>query len=393
MYEPEVANNTRMKPPPLQRIHSIDIIRGAVMVLMAIDHVRVYSGLPPGGPDPAIFFTRWVTHFCAPVFVFLAGTSAFLHGMRFQNKNPLARYLLVRGLILILLELTIIRFFWTFNVNLQDFTLAGVIWMLGWSMIVLAPFVYLKPLVVGILGLAIITLQNLFAMVPNMVPISAKQSFGYVWEFVYTSGLDAWPGITILYVLVPWIGVMMAGFGFGSILLLPANKRRKICLGIGVLSIALFIVLGSWTILGKSASPGDAPFLFQLLNQRKYPASQLYLLMTLGPAILLVPLVEQAKGWLASTLELFGKVPMFYYLAHILIIHLTAVVVSIMREGKMFTEWYSTAPYTQMPSEYRWSLPLLYLVFLLDIVLLYVCCRWYARYKFAHPEVKWLKYL
>lgn len=393
MYTQAVADKPHIKASTLSRIQSIDIIRGAVIVLMAIDHVRVYSGLPPGGPDPGIFFTRWVTHFCAPVFVFLAGTSAFLYGRKFSNKHPLARYLLIRGLILVVLELTLIRFFWTFNLNFQDFVLAGVIWMLGWSMIVLAALVYLKPVVVGILGVAIIAFQDVFATVPDLLPASAKESFGYFWEFIYSSGLESWSGITILYVLVPWIGVMSAGYGFGTILLLPPGKRRSICLWIGLASIALFIGIGSAIILNKPAAEEDAPSLFQLLNQRKYPASQLYLLMTLGPAIALIPLVENARGWLAKILELFGKVPMFYYLMHILIIHLTALVVLIIREGKIVSEWYTNAPYTQMPEEHRWSLGLLYLVFLVDIILLYFICRWYAKYKFAHPEIKWLKYL
>src|SRR5258705_8325286 len=129
-----------MSPPPAStsRVASIDLIRGAVMVLMAIDHVRVYPGLPAGGPTPGIFFTRWVTHFCAPAFVFLAGTGAFLHGRKLGDKRALARYLVTRGLILVFLELTVIRFAWTFNLDYSHFVLAGVIWMLGWCMVLLA---------------------------------------------------------------------------------------------------------------------------------------------------------------------------------------------------------------------------------------------------------------
>lgn len=141
----------------MNRIRSIDFIRGAVMVLMAIDHVRVYSGLPAGGPTVGIFFTRWVTHFCAPVFVFLAGTSAFLYAIRVADKNKVSMYLLKRGALLVILELTIIRFFWTFNLRLDEFMLAGVIWMIGWCMIIMAGLSRLKPSTVGVIGLVIIS--------------------------------------------------------------------------------------------------------------------------------------------------------------------------------------------------------------------------------------------
>ncbi len=142
------------------RVQSLDILRGAVMVLMAIDHVRVYAGVPAGSPEPAIFFTRWITHFCAPAFVFFAGTAAFFYGLKLNNPSALARYLVTRGLLLVILELTVIRFGWTFNLNLSEFMLAGVIWMIGWCMVLLALFVWIKPVTVGITGLAIIFCSN-----------------------------------------------------------------------------------------------------------------------------------------------------------------------------------------------------------------------------------------
>jgi uncharacterized membrane protein len=186
---------------------------------------------------------------------------------------------------------------------------------------------------------------------------------------------------------------MAAGYGFGTILLLPAERRRRICLWIGISATLLFLIVGSVIALLQPASDDSQPFIFRLLNQRKYPASQLYLLMTLGPAIAMMPLVENAKGWLAKALQTFGSVPMFYYLAHILLIHISALIVMMIREGKIFSEWYANAPYAWLPEEHRWSLGLLYLVFFIDVFLLYFLCRWYARYKFSHREVKWLKYL
>jgi uncharacterized membrane protein len=212
-----VTGKASGKPAP--RIQSIDIVRGVVMVLMAIDHVRVYSGIPAGGPTPGIFFTRWVTHFCAPVFVFLAGTSAFLYQKKLGDTVALARYLVTRGLLLVLLELTVIRFSWTFNFDYGHFTLAGVIWMLGWCMVLLAGLVRLPTKAVGIIGLGIIVFQQIFAFPPHLLPQQVRNSVGRIWEFVYPAGAEGGTGIQILYVLVPWIGVMAAGYAFGPILL------------------------------------------------------------------------------------------------------------------------------------------------------------------------------
>jgi uncharacterized membrane protein len=373
------------------RIHSLDILRGLIMVLMAIDHVRVYSGVPPGGPEAGVFFTRWITHFCAPGFAFFAGTSAFLYGIKINNKTALSKYLLTRGLLLVFLELTVIRFFWEFNLNFSEFILFGVIWMLGWCMVAMAGLIYLKPATVGIIGLAIIFLQQIFAFIPRVLPSPADASFAKVWEFIYSSGYQSFDGIAILYVLIPWIGVMAAGYGFGLIVQMDSERRKKTCIIIGVTSIVLFVAVGSVIIL---TNPSDEmPFVFRLLNQNKYPASQLFLMMTLGPLILLVPFVEKAKGWFANVLTVFGRVPFFYYLMHILVIHVSALAVQMITNGQMNHEWFAYAPFTQVPQEFRWPLSWLYLVFLIDIVLLYFMCRWYLNFKSRNPQIGWLKYL
>jgi uncharacterized membrane protein len=385
--------STLSKTAYATRIQSIDLLRGAVMVLMAVDHVRVYAGVPAGGPSAGVFFTRWITHFCAPAFVFLAGTSAFFYGRKINDKSALARYLVMRGLLLVLLELTVIRLSWTFNFNYQQFVLAGVIWMLGWCMVIMAALVQFRPLVTGIIGLVIIAGQQLFALVPNGLPVSMRTGFGRIWEFFYPSGLEGVSGITILYVLIPWIGVMAVGYGFGSILLNPQQQRKRICLWIGCSAMAVFVIAGSLLIVSSPAVADAPPFIFRLLNQNKYPPSQLYLLMTLGPLIALVPVAERAHGWLVNVLKIIGRVPMFYYLLHIWIIHISAILVRLWQDGVIHHEWYATAPYASVPPENRWSLPLLYLVFLIDVVILYVACRWYERYKFSHREKKWLKYL
>ncbi|HMQ91448.1 MAG TPA: heparan-alpha-glucosaminide N-acetyltransferase domain-containing protein [Flavilitoribacter sp.] len=214
------------------RIQSVDVLRGLIMILMAIDHVRVYSGIPAGSPDPGIFFTRWITHFCAPGFAFLAGTSAFLYGAKIGDTAKLARFLVTRGIFLVVLEITVIRFLWAFHINFSEFFLAGVIWMLGWCMVLLAALVRLKPKVVGWIGLGIIFLQQLFSYVPLIVPESGRAAFGKIWEFVYPAGLETFSSVSVLYVLVPWIGVMAAGYGFGVILQMDAEKQRKIKFGL-----------------------------------------------------------------------------------------------------------------------------------------------------------------
>ncbi len=379
--------------PLVGRIAALDLMRGVVMVLMAIDHVRVYSGLPAGGPTPGIFFTRWVTHFCAPAFVFFAGTGAFLHGKKLGDKDALARYLVTRGLILVLLELTVIRFSWTFNFDYRHFVLAGVIWMLGWCMVLMAGLVRLPAKVIGIIGLSIILFQQVFQFVPRVLPQSVQNSAGWIWEFIYPSGLKLpWEAVNILYVLVPWIGVMAAGYAFGAMMVREPAGRRQLCLRIGLSATALFLVAGSLMVFLRPAPPNAPPALFRLLNQQKYPASVLFLMMTLGPTIALLPLAERAHGWFAGLMTTFGRVPMFYYLLHIPLIHITALVVMLLREGSIHSEWYATAPHAWMPPEHRWGLPLLYLVFVIVIAMLYVPCRWFAGVKARHPQ-SWLRYI
>jgi uncharacterized membrane protein len=202
---------------PFQRISSLDLVRGVIMVLMAIDHVRVYSGVPAGGPTRGIFFTRWITRFCAPGFVFFAGTAAYLQGRKLAPTD-LARYLVTRGCMLIILELTIIKASWTFNVDYSQFLLAGVIWMLGWCMLLLAAFIYLPIRAIGAVGLLIILAQNALGVLGGTLP----QSPHPLWEFIYPVGAELrlgpnGPNVTVLYTIVPWIGVKCAGYAFGSI--------------------------------------------------------------------------------------------------------------------------------------------------------------------------------
>ena len=369
-----------------ERIISIDVLRGLVIVLMAIDHVRVYSGVPANGRTLGIFFTRWITHFCAPAFVFFAGTSAFLLGRKLNNKAQLARYLVTRGLLLIVLELTVIRFSWTFNLDYRHWILFGVIWMLGWCMILLAAIIWLPTWVVGALGILMIAFQQIFALVPRFVPI------GWTWELIYPAGLETPQSFRILYVLMPWIGVMAIGYAFGSIMTRNSDERRRLCLRIGLVATAVFLLAGIVTAWIGGRSANAPPFVIRILNQQKYPPSQLFLLMTLGPTIALLPLAERARGWVGSVLATFGRVPFFYYLLHIPFIHLVSLLVWYLREGTVHSEYFATAPSVSVPPEHRWGLPLLYLVFFIVVSLLYFVCRWFAGFK-ARSEAKWIRYL
>jgi uncharacterized membrane protein len=363
-----------------QRVHSLDIARGLVMILMAIDHVRVFSGVPAGGPTFGVFFTRWVTHFAAPAFAFLAGTGAFLYGAKIGDRRALGKYLAIRGAFLIVLELTVLREAWTFNVDFANYNLAGVIWMLGWCMILMAALVQLPPRVVGILGVVLIVAQDVFNPIGNLLP-SAIGNFLYLGGAVQVGASG--PPILILYVIVPWIGVMAAGYWFGTVMTRPLDERRRICLRIGWALTLGFVAIAAMTVLTQSAPNNAPPALFRMLNQRKYPASQLFLMMTLGPTILFFPFAEQMRGAVGRALATFGRVPLFFYLLHIPLIHLSAVAVSLIRDGSVNPWLFANHPLNPgpVPPGYRWSLGLLYLVFALDVALLYIPCRWFASMK------------
>ena len=390
------------EPSPLQRIASIDIIRGAVMVLMAIDHVRVYAGVPAGGPTAAVFFTRWVTHFCAPAFIFLAGAGAYLHLQKLGSKRELARYLVTRGAWLLLLEMTVVRFAWTFNVDYASFTFAGVIWVIGWSMILLAGLIWLPTAAVGAIGLAIVALHNLVDPFRQSLTQSLGASAtGWLWQLLYFGGSfrigSGGPQVVVLYTIIPWVGVMAAGYAFGALMRMPTESRRRLCLRIGLGAIAAFVVLRALDVYGDPRSwlaPGPGPAFIRFLNTSKYPASLLFLLMTLGPAIALIPPLENARGRVARWLAVFGRVPFFYYVLHLPLIHLIAVLISLVRTPAQ--TWWLFANHPMMPPPvpdgYRWSLTLLYAVTAAVVVALYFPSRWFAELK-ARRKERWLSYL
>ncbi len=367
-------------------------MRGAVMMLMAIDHVRVYSGLPAGGPTAGIFFTRWITHFVAPAFIFLAGTSAFFYG---KKHSDLSQFLFRRGVWLILLELSVIRVAWTFNFDFANYMLAGVIWVIGWCMIIMAAMVHMRPRNVGLTGVAIIVLHNAI-----MGPLMHLLPLGESWKVLYIGFFDgplSGTPLIVLYSIIPWIGVMAAGYAFGEILTLEPARRNRLCVRIGLGAVALFLVLRGFNLYGDPqpwSATGRMPAVLSFLNTTKYPASLSFLLMTLGPTIALIPVLDRARGKIAAWVTVFGRVPFFYYVLHIPLIHALALVVTKIRAPEATWWLFTNHPMGNPPAPegYAWSLGLLYLVWAGAVVLLYFACRWYADLKARRSEW-WLKYL
>jgi uncharacterized membrane protein len=403
------ASPTKISTAPKSRIESIDLIRGAVMILMAIDHVRVFSGVPAGGPTPAVFFTRWITHFCAPAFIFLAGTSIFFYG---RKHADVSRFLLTRGVWLIFLELTFLRVAWTFNFDFRHYEMAGVIWVIGCCMILMAGLVKLALPAVGTIGIVIIAAHNLMdSHMGNLLDGLDANKFSGLWKIFYVGffagpiqfGPDG-PYLIVLYSIIPWIGVMASGYAFGKILTLEPRQRNRLCLAIGLAAVGLFLVLRGFNLYGDprpwhAAAQGrnglpPMPAWLSFLNTTKYPASLSFLLMTLGPIIALIPLLEGLHGTLARQIIIFGSVPFFYYMLHIPLVHALALVVSKVRLGFVSPWLFTNHPMgnPEPPPGYVWSLPLLYLIWGIAIVLLYLPCRWFAEVK-ARRNDWWLKYL
>jgi uncharacterized membrane protein len=379
------------------------------MILMAIDHVRVFSGVPAGGPTPGVFFTRWITHFCAPAFIFLAGTSIFFYG---RKRTDTSRHLLIRGAWLILLELTFLRVAWTFNLDFRHYEMAGVIWVIGCCMILMAGLVKLPLPAVATIGVVIMAGHDLMdSHMGRLLEGLDANKFSGLWKIFYVGffagptqlGPDG-PNLIVLYSIIPWIGVMAAGYAFGKILTLEPAQRKRVCLAIGLSAIGLFLVLRGFNLYGDprpwhAAAQGrnslpPMPALLAFLNTSKYPALLCFLLMTLGPTIALIPLLEGLHGTLARRITVFGRVPFFYYMLHIPLIHALALAVSKIRLGFVSPWLFTNHPMgnPEPPEGYVWSLPLLYAIWGITIVLLYFPCRWFADLK-AHRNDWWLKYL
>jgi uncharacterized membrane protein len=379
------------------RVESIDVVRGVIMILMALDHVRDFfgnSGLNPTDPATTtipLFFTRWVTHFCAPVFFLLTGTGAYL-SLRKQSKRELSRFLFTRGLWLIFLELTVTRCLgWQFNFD-YHVTMLIVLWALGWAMIVLSALVYLPAFLVTTFGVVMIATHNLLDSVDSSNPL---------WSILHSPNVIVnHPGLVVrvIYVLIPWVGVTAAGYGLGQIYSWPSARRRAFLLPLGAGLSATFVVLRGINVYGDplrwSTQKSVAFTALSFLNTTKYPPSLLYLLMTLGPALLFLWAIDaRMPQWLRPALTV-GKVPMFYYLLHIPLIHMLAVAVCYARYGQV--HWMFESPTLRQfpitpPPGWGYSLPIVYLVWGVVVITLYPFCRWFADLKRRRSDA-WLSY-
>ena len=376
------------------------------MVIMLLDHTREYVNADAFLFNPtdlskttsALFFTRWITHFCAPVFVFLAGTSIYLQRLRGKSASELSRFLLARGIWLIIVEFTIVRFAIFFNFDYSLFGVAEVIWVFGVSMILMAGLVRLPTATVAVFGLILIGGHNLldgFKVAPAMSmgggpPLSFWQA---ILLFLHQPGfVPLFGGVSkmfVAYPLVPWVGVMATGFAVGSVYGWERERRRKLLIRLGLISIVLFILLRALNIYGdpsawQTQSNGWFTAL-SFLNTTKYPVSLLFLLMTLGPLLLFLAAVDKAndEGVISRVLVTFGRVPLFYFILQMFVAHLAGVVLGYFA-GFDVGFWFTNYPFddkTKPPPGYGFSLGVTYLAWIIGVALLYPICRWYGRLK------------
>jgi uncharacterized membrane protein len=381
------------------RLDAIDQLRGLVMVIMALDHVRAFL-IPHDNPTDlskttiTLFATRWVTHFCAPVFVFLAGTSIFLHGTRIKSKPRQAWFLLTRGLWIVLLELTLVHFGWTFALDYQ-FVIGQVIWAIGWSMVAMSILVFLPLPVVTAIGIVLIAGHNWF----DSVPASNFGDLSWLWVNLKTGGpLKPVDHLTFVaaYPILPWLGVMAAGYGFGRMWLLDRDGRRGWLVGLGLVLTTLFVVLRWNNQYGDPHKWGwvrtEVYTFFSFLNCWKYPPSLLFLLMTLGPAMFALAWFDRGPpGPLSKPLVVFGRVPMFYYLLHAPMIHVIAIAFGFFGgwSGNIKKLFHHPANF---PEEFKYDLWVVYVVWIAVVIALYPACKWYADFKRRRNDW-WLSYV
>lgn len=401
-------------PLPRPRLDAVDWLRGLVMVIMALDHVRDFFGdvsfdaIDPHQTTVRHFVTRWVTHFCAPNFLFLTGAGAYLYLARGKSKRQLAYFLFTRGLWLLLLELTIIRFFWLQFDLTYEFTPLGVFWAIGWSMVLMAPLVLLPDFLVTCIGVVMVFGHNALDHLDKAVEWGRWE---WLWQLLHGQGDFQFHGMYIgtAYKIIPWVGVMMTGYGFGRILLFEAGRRRRWLIGLGLGMIVLFLVLRSVNVYGDrvprlnapdaermaeinkyrskskfpvTEQPPLSPMEFQAIsfcNCEKYPPSLSFLLMTLGPAILVLALVfDRQLGPLGRAIVVFGRVPLFYYLMHLVVIMGGASLVYLV--CRQMGVYHSTEDIIQMGGFHTplWGV---YLIWLGMLVILYFPCKWYSEFK------------
>jgi len=389
-----------------KRISSIDFLRGIVIILMALDHVRMYFGEGTWYTEPTdlsvttplLFFTRWITHFCAPVFVFLSGTSAYLSSMKRRDVGQTARFLLTRGLWLVFLELIVVNFAWTFDIT-YSFRIIQVIWAIGISMVVLSALVYLPEIWILGIGIAIIFSHNLL----DGINVNGDKVSDLLWYTLHQYKflvLSSGNVINFVYPVLPWIGLMAVGYVFGALYKpeFDPSKRRRILLQVGVISTLLFFILRGFNFYGELHSWDEQSTVIysvlSFLNTTKYPPSLHFLLMTMGPAFILLAVSEGIQNRISKLIITLGRVPLFFYIVHLYFIHLLATL-WLVYQGQEWNAYVISADEIMSGRLGRFGLSLeaVYIIWILVVVALYPLCRWYQNYKENHPEKRWLSYL
>jgi uncharacterized membrane protein len=388
--------------PSWLRIESIDLLRGIIIVIMALDHTRDFFGALDASPTDLatttvpLFLTRWITNICAPVFFLLTGTGACL-ALRRLSKGQLSRFLLSRGLWLIFLEIVVMRFALQFNLDYRV-TILTVLWALGWSMIVLGVLIHLPDWAIAAFGAVLVVGHNLL----DGIPASAFGSLAPVWSVLHAPGFlvnSSRHVVLVAYPLIPWIGVTALGYLLGQAYRWNDARRRTLLWRLGLGFSVGFVLLRLWNVYGDplawSAQKSPLWTLLSFLDTQKYPPSLLFLLMTLGPALLLLRAFDGGTPrWLRPALTI-GKVPLFFYVLHFYLIHLLAVAASYLRYGSVDGLFRSPDlghfPFTAPPG---WAAPLpaIYLLWVFVVIALYPLCRWYAGVKRRRKDW-WLSYL
>ncbi len=409
--------------PGRYRIDSIDLLRGIVMVIMMLDHTRdfvhnaalQFNPVDPTRTNVALFFTRWVTHFCAPVFVFLAGTGTFLQFARGKSKRELSQFLIKRGLWLILLEITVIRLGVSFSFDPWLLAILQVIWVIGVSMILLALLIHLPLRVIGVFGVGLILFHNLldgFRVQSWLGPNSPVPGLGAKLWIVLHQGFEVFPVagfpspvVFVIYPLIPWVGVMAAGYAFGFFYQKDYLTRRRLLIMVGVFAVAAFVILRAWNAYGDpdpwSKQRSGLFTVLSFLNTTKYPPSLLFLLMTLGPAILALAWFESSSsqpeassiwGKLRKAIIVFGRVPLFFYVLQWFTAHLISVGLHLAFGKPVAWLFQTPLEWPNTPSGTGFNLGVVYLSWIIGILLLYPACKWFAGIKQRRRDW-WLSYL
>lgn len=384
------------------RINSIDFMRGLVIVIMAIDHIRdllhttslTNDPLDLSTTTPGLFMTRWITHFCAPVFVFLGGASAYLTLINQNDLSKTQKFLRSRGILLMVLEVTVIGFGIWFDIYFRTF-LFQVIFAIGAGFFILSFLLKIPAKTLGIIGISIAVLHNL----TSFVTVDKETAFGFTWSLLLDRGffkLGGDRGLMIGYAIIPWLGILLCGFGFGKVFTFSDSRRSKTLLITALITFATFILLRSFNLYGDAKlwtfQSSSIKTVFSFIDLTKYPPSLLYACMTLSVMFFILYLADKKDNWFIRIFLVYGRVPMFFYILHWYIIHISMFVM-IRIQGVEWKEMpFGIMQFGRPAAGVGLDLPYIYVYWISLVVFMYPLCNWYGKYKAANKQIKWLKY-